>query len=112
MPQAIPVSQGVGRYTQRSILDGREYIFTFHWNSRATKWAFDLADAAGVPIVSGIYVVCGIPLLNLLTDSRSPPGDIFAMDRAKTPAEEGDPGFLDFGTRVALVYYTAEELAV
>jgi hypothetical protein len=102
----IPTLAGVARYSQRTILDGREYVLSFAWNSRVGKWSLSVADAKGVPIVQGIRIVCGLPLLRLLTDQRSPPGDLIALDRTG----EGDPGFNDLGTRVVLQYIEASSL--
>jgi hypothetical protein len=101
----IPTTAGVARYTQRTILDGREYVLGFNWNSRDARWSLSLADAAGVPIVSGIYIVCGVALLRLVTDVRCPPGDIFARDKDGL----GDPGFNDLGVRVDLIYKEAAD---
>jgi hypothetical protein len=102
----IPTTPGIARYTQRTILDGREYIFGFNWNSRAAKWSMSVADALGVDIVQGIYLTCGTVLLRLLSDSRSPPGDIYILDRE---GDSGDPGFNDLGDRCLLLYIEASE---
>jgi hypothetical protein len=104
--KVIPTTDGLARYTQRTILDGREYIFSFNWNSRAAKWSVSIADALGVGIVDGIYLVCGLPLLRLLSDSRSPPGDMYLLDR---DGDTGDPGFNDLGKRCLLIYVEANE---
>ncbi len=107
--QLISTSTTLSSYTQRTVLDGREYGFRFQWNQRAAKWYMDLADAAGAPIVFGVKVVADFPLLRRLTDSRTPPGELFAMDRSRAGQ---DPGLSDFGTRVQLIYIPAADLGV
>jgi hypothetical protein len=51
-----------------------------HWHVRDLVWTLDLADAGALPIVSGLTVVPGVPLVPL-ADDRLPPGVLFAADR-------------------------------
>lgn len=105
--RVIPTSQTLSNYTQRVVLDGREYGLRLLWNQREAQWYLDLFDAKGDPIVYGVKVVVGFPLLRRLVDPRSPPGEIFAQDRSR---EDRDPGLRDFGTRVLLTYQEAADL--
>ena len=93
-----------------SQLDGVLYQFTFRWNARTSQWTFDLADATGDAIVSGVAVVVDFPLMRRSRDARLPPGALFAVDTANT---QTDPGLADLGPgrRVQLVYFTADDLA-
>jgi hypothetical protein len=104
--KVIPIVPGPARFEQRTILDGREYLLSFDWNSRAARWSISLADAAGAPIVSGLRVVAGMPLLRLLKDTRSPPGELLVIDRE----DLGDPGKKELGARCFLVYLEAVDL--
>ena len=90
-------------------LDGVLYVFAFRWNGRAEQWVFDLADATRDPIVSGIAVVVDFPLARRGADPRLPPGALFAVDTTNT---QTDPGLVDLGRRVVLVYFTAAELPI
>lgn len=93
-------------YTQRTILDGVEYILAFRWNGRAAKWFFSLYDQSGDPIVEGVKVVADFPLLRPVSDTRKPPGDLIALD---TTGEGRDPGLGELGDRVILTYLDSTE---
>lgn len=86
------------QYTQ---IDGREYLFTFYWNDRASAWYMDVADQDGVPIGSGIKLVCGVALMRAIVDDRKWPGALFCLPSTQ---DDSDPGHDDLGTRVLLVY--------
>lgn len=94
-------------YTQRTKLDGVEYVLTFEWNERDARWYFSIADEDGEPIASGVKVVADWPLLRRVVDPRCPPGEIGAVDA--TGAGE-PPGRYDLGERVKIYYYDADEL--
>ena len=97
-----------GNYSQRTVLDGREYLLTFRWNQREAKWYLSIADSEEAPIVSGVKVVLNFPLItNRVRDIRRPPGEIFAVDPS---GDERDPGFNDLGARVRLLYIEAADL--
>jgi hypothetical protein len=105
--KVIPTLAGVPRYSQRTVLDGREYVLSFAWNDRAGAWSLSVADALGVPIVDGVRINVGLPLFRLVTDPRCFPGDVIAVDREGL----GDPSLNDLGTRVLLFYLEASDLA-
>lgn len=105
--RVINTPQNIPFFTQRTTLDGREYLLTFDWNQREQKWYLSIADQDEVPIVSSIKLVANFPLTHLLVDSRSPPGELFAMD---TSGNGLDPLLSDLGTRVLLLYMDAEDL--
>lgn len=110
MPSPIPCTpSGDATWTQRTALDGRDYLLTFDWSQREGHWRFTVADQDGVAIRSGLLLVAGLPLLLGTTDTRRPAGDVVCVDT--TGASDVDPGFSDLGTRFALVYFTAAELA-
>ena len=109
MSALVPcVPGGVSRWSQRTALDGRDYVLTFDWCQRDGHWRLDIADADGVAIVSGVTLVTrGHPLAGVI-DTRRPAGDLVVVDA--TGANDLDPGFADLGARFRLVYFTAAEL--
>lgn len=106
-PRTVATSTTLSTYTQRTVLDGREYALVFSWNQREAKWYLDLFTVDGVLIVAGIKLVVGAPLLRLLRSTDAPPGELFIMDRSQTGE---DPGLNDLGMRCLLVYYPAADL--
>lgn len=100
---------GCATWTQRTALDGRDYVLAFRWNQRAGSWTLDLADQDGAAIASGCVLVAGYPLLKGVTDARRPPGELAVLDTFGL--DDLDPAFSDLGTRFVLVYVTAAELA-
>ncbi len=109
-------------YTQRTILDGREYQLRFLWNQRNCAWTLTIMDQDGVVLAAGVRIVVGWPLIRRFADSRLPPGELIAVDSVDPgpPDEDGvvrnrglDPDLeeLGIGARVRLVYMDAEEMA-
>lgn len=95
-----------GSYTQRTVLDGREYLLRFRWNQRAAKWYLSIYDQNEIPIYEGIKIVTNFPLLGYrIVDARRPPGEIIAVD----VTSDRDPGLYDLGSRVVLMYVDAAD---
>jgi hypothetical protein len=110
MAVSIPCTpSGQARWTQRTTIAGREYAMTFEWLQRDGHWWWSIADQDGVPIASGVKLVCGAKLLEVCRDLRAPAGPIVVYDT--TGAYDADPGFDDLGGRFALVYFDPTELA-
>ncbi|MCK6585962.1 MAG: hypothetical protein L6Q76_00095 [Polyangiaceae bacterium] len=116
----IPTTGGVelANQTQRTALDGRDYLLTLRWNQREEAWYLDLADADDVLIRAGMKLVMGQPLLRGVLDARRPPGELLVLDMEGTSdavADLGpriaDPGLDDLGVRHHLAYLDAAELA-
>ncbi len=103
--QQINTSTTLTDYTQRTILDGREYVLHLRWNGRSAKWFLSVLDQDESPIVQGIKIVADFPLLESAVDDRLPPGVLLALD---TTQEGRDPGLTELGDRVVLVYQEAE----
>lgn len=109
-PLQIPTTAGNPDYTQRTRLDGREYLLHFKWNQLCEHWTLDIYDDVETILVSGIKLIANWPLLRFYQwDSRMPPGNLVVVDL--TP-DGSPPGFedLEIGRRCELVYYPATEL--
>jgi hypothetical protein len=91
--------------SQRTVLDGREYVLRFSWNDREDRWYLEIADEADSPIASGIKIVPNIALARRVRDERMPPGWILALSEDDTPPLLGE-----LGGRVKLYYYDAAEI--
>jgi hypothetical protein len=88
-------------------LDGVTFFLALVWNERDGRWYLDVSDYAEEPIIEGVRVVVGWPLLKRVVDTRRPAGDLIAIDL--TGARE-DPGE-DWGERWRLVYVDAASRA-
>jgi hypothetical protein len=105
----IPTAPGVPFYTQRTRLDGREYLLRFSWNEREERWYLAIADEAEVVLVLGIKLVANWPLTRFYKfDPRLPPGELMVSDLTGT----GTPPGLDdlgVGKRCELTYFAVTE---
>ena len=108
MPLVIPTFPSVALYVERVRLSGRDFLLTFDWNGREARWYLSIATAEGVPIVSGIKLVCNWPLLRTNVSAERPAGELFCLSAEKSTEP---PGFADLGVRVRLLYYELSELA-
>ena len=108
MVRLIPISQNESNITQLSTLDGSDYIFRFLWNERDAHWYMTIRDSASVDIITGIKVVCDIPLAVHEASDDMFPGSLWAVD---TTGNGVDPGLRDFGTRVRLIYVDEDDHA-
>jgi hypothetical protein len=92
-------TDGVPHYTQRTALEGVDYLFTFRFGERR-GWVFDLATLDGVRILSGQLVICGFTdMLRRAAMPERPPGQLWALN-VQEPTEGGAfarPGLFDFG---------------
>ena len=59
-------------------LNGTAYQVTLHWCAPSACWVADIADQGGDPIVSGIPLVTGSPLLEQYA-YLGIPGDLFVQ---------------------------------
>lgn len=105
--QRIPAFQDVPSWQQRTALDGRDYLLTFTWNERASRWFLDIADQDGVAIATSLCLVVGVPLIQLSLDERRPPGELVLID---TSGADADPDLDTLATTAALLYYPAAGL--
>ncbi len=96
------IADGQPFWTQRTQLDGQDFVLRFVWNQRDGHFSVDIADQDSVPITSGRVVAVGMDLLRGVVDARRPPGHLVVVDTLDQ--NDVDPGFADLGTRFVLVY--------
>jgi len=105
---------GESHWTQRTQIDGRDYILTFWWSQRAGRWSLDVADAEGGAIVSGRVLVPAFSALRGVRDPRRAAGEIGLVDMQSGGGTGltavDDPTFSSLGTRHVLVYVDGEDL--
>ncbi len=103
----IPTTPGVPFYTQRTRLDGVDYILGFRYSQREDRWYLDISDSEEVPILSGLKIVANWPLLQAYRyDPRVPAGEIIATSLT---TDDSPPGLNEMGDglRVQLTYFEA-----
>jgi hypothetical protein len=97
-------------YSERVRLDGRDYILRFAWNQREERWRLSILADNEEPIIHGLKLLTGWPLLRYYRfDRRLPPGELYVVD---STGNRAPPGLEDLGEgrRCQLVYLTQEEL--
>jgi len=104
----IPVRPGVASQRLTINLDGSRYVLRFRWRERTQRWAYAIETADGEGIIRGRPVLVGRPMLDRVAHPRAPRGLLVAVD---TSGADADPGFVDLGDRVTIVYTPADELA-
>lgn len=95
-------------YTQRTSLDGRDFILRFLWNQREGRWHLYLHDAGNV-LLATVKLVCDVNLLLAAQwDARVPQGPLRVMSLNQ---DQSPPGLDDLaeGERCSLVYTTTIE---
>lgn len=100
--QIIPVRNDVPAFSVRVILSGTEFVLGFRFNERDQFWYMAVHDAENSPILSGVRVVLGMPLMRHCRDLRRPVGDLMAIDQTQSGSE--CTTVEAFGDRVLLVY--------
>jgi hypothetical protein len=98
-------------------IDGVQYGFRARWNSRdnydpatrtsAGSWYFDVADASGDPIMSGVKIVLGAFLGRQVKHPLFRDGVIAAVDLSGKGREAT---IADLGDRVRVVRFTTAEV--
>lgn len=103
----IPTTPGAPYHTQKTRLDGRDYVLQFAWNEREARWYLSLFDEEEQPLALGIKLVANWPLLRFYRfDPRVPPGELMVVDLTG----DGSPPGLDelgAGKRCELTYFTS-----
>jgi hypothetical protein len=83
------------------------YIFELRWNLREGAWYLNIFEANGSAIIHGVKVVLGMYLGRRSRHDLFRKGALVAVDTSRQGKEAG---LDDFGTRVVLRRYTAQEI--
>ncbi len=94
-------------YESEFLLDGEPFRLLTRYNKRVESWFVSLYDSAGEPICTGRRLTVGNFLFPWLVGRNRPSGQLLALD---TSSQDSDPGELDLGKRVSLMYIDAEEI--
>lgn len=85
-------------------LDGITFQLSFLYNQRFDRWYLSIRDAAGLPIVYGIKMVCLYNLIKTYNDERLPPGSLVVFSSIVT--DQSPPGLSELGSgRRCSLYY-------
>lgn len=105
--RALPVVPSVPFQSFQVELDGVVYGFEFSWNHRADAWTMDLLDVTGTPILTGIRLCFGGPVLPVSRPLTTPPGELLLVE---STVGAGDPRLDTLGAQVLLLYMDAAEI--
>jgi hypothetical protein len=94
-------------YTFRTDLDEAEYKITMRYADRLGVWLMDLHDANDEAIYLGASCLLNVRLLKGNTHVSRPPGDLLFVSTSPDGKEAGAD---DMGSRVVLVYLSADEV--
>ena len=101
----VPTSPGVHYYTQKTKLDGRDFVLRFAFNERESAWYLSILDEEETPLLLDLKLVANWPLLrHYRYDPRFPPGELMAVDLTGDGAPPGIDE-LGEGKRVELKYF-------
>lgn len=95
-------------YEFRTDLGETEYLIRLHYLERFDSWLIDLLDSNEDPIIEGLPVVLGKPLLSQIVDVRKPAGDLIFLQLGN---DNVPPNYDGFGTKYLLFFMTDEEIA-
>lgn len=98
------IARETGSARMRVSLEGVEYVFRLQWNPREFRWTLDLYDLNDIAIVTGVALVPALDLIELVTDTRRPPGSLMVWQPA---GYASDPTLDNLGIDALLLYYEA-----
>jgi len=103
----IPLTDAaeLGAFTFSVDMDGSDFQLNFQFNSREQFWYFDLLNAEGTVLRSGIKVVSNYPLLRLFKERTRPLGELISYDTRWSPT---DPGLEDLNVTSIFGYLDEE----
>jgi len=105
----IPTNSEVPFNSQRTTIEGREFLLNFFYNQSEDVWYLSILDTNEIEILSGLKIVTNWLLLRRRKfDPRLPPGDFIAISSTDEPARFGELGL---GKRVQLNYLDSEGAA-
>jgi len=102
----IPLEGVNAWFTQRVTLDDNDYVLSFIWTERESRWIFSVLDSQGGDIVRGIPLNESVDLLHRFKDARLPEGMLFLYDGEHLHCECTKEGL---GDRWTLYYGVDDE---
>lgn len=108
--QILPFVPSIGNYQFETYIEDVNYVFDVRWNERDAAWYFDISDADGKVISSGLKLVIGANVGRYSNNPLFTQGVFAVVD---TSGEQRDPGFDDIGIgrRVEVRYYNLGAMA-
>lgn len=94
----------LGAFFESVDLDGITFQLEFQYNSREGFWYFNVLDADGNQLRSGIKVVINWPLLLRDQSLDAPAGDLMCLDTRPKPQ---DPSLEELGKDGVMAYNEA-----
>jgi len=101
----LPINSNAGNYNFRTQLEGTDYIFRFHYSTRAVCWYMDVKDSNNNPLVMGIKMAVSIELLASFKHLAIPQGILIAFN---LQSQYEQPTRNNFGTEIRLLYDEVE----
>ncbi len=103
--QIPTLTDGTTAYRIRTRLEGQDWLFDFTWNTRTSRWAFDVSALDGTGVVTGQAVVVGVG--GLL--GRAVGGPLGQLAATSSDGTDTAPGLRELGDRVRLFYITSDD---
>lgn len=88
-------------------LDGVVFYLELDWHERDSRWYLSVLDYAEEPLIEGVRIVHGWPLMKRVVETRRPGGELVAIDLSGASEDPGE----EWGERWRLVYVDAASLA-
>jgi hypothetical protein len=108
MPLSLPVPDAAWS-SQGITLGGKDYTFTFSYNTKDSRWRFDIS-LGGVVVIAGVKVMENQSLLSRYILEDFDHGDILCMRFKDDDLPVGRDN-LGLGKPYELIYFTNEELS-
>ena len=117
MSLAVPTSVELSSYSQRTQLDGEDFVLFFQFNERLGRWFVDVTDEEQNPIGSGLRLTTNFPVGRFLRDERRPAGLLQVVDQQGGGTDQDalnqltrDAGLFELGDRFVFIYFEEAEL--
>lgn len=105
--QIIPFFTEFPNFSEQITLDNEVFRFDFTFNERAEQWNMSIFTVDGTPLIYGIKLVLGYPLLDQWVGRGLPPGELVILD---TTGNEVGVTRDNLGTILQLGYIPEDEV--
>lgn len=117
MSLEVPTSVELSSYSQRTQLDGEDFVLFFQFNERLCRWFVDITDQDLNPIASGLRLTTNFPVGRFIRDARRPKGLLQVVDQQGGGTDQDalnqltrDAGLFELGDRFVFIYFEADEV--